>query len=197
MSLTKEQVRSLLTNRRVLVVEDDTVLAGKIVSILQQYTVREPKQAHCMEEAREMLSDASFDLAVMDVMLPRDREGLEAIRSYDRQIQEARRVMDGIGENPTSEVKREQLLTARFRRAEAIAGIAEILDKQGGIELVRECHGGSRCLPVLFLTCVGNEPEIEQGTRVAGWLADWLVKPVASDDILEKASQLLDPMRRK
>ncbi len=65
---------------RVLVVEDDAAMAAAVVRALRTVRVL-ADVAGAVRSAREMLSEAPYDVVVLDVMLP-DGDGFEACRRW-------------------------------------------------------------------------------------------------------------------
>ncbi|MCM1267977.1 MAG: response regulator transcription factor [Bacteroidales bacterium] len=66
------------TRHRILVVEDDTVLAGGLCRALQNESA-EAASCHTLREAAALLGQAAFDLVVLDVNLP-DGNGFDFLQ---------------------------------------------------------------------------------------------------------------------
>ena len=78
MVLTDEQIRTTLSGRRILIVEDDPDLAPRLARLFRRYGTQEPVMKACAEGERNgglealVQQDPPFDLAVVYVRLPAD-----------------------------------------------------------------------------------------------------------------------------
>jgi CheY-like chemotaxis protein len=187
---------SVLFGKHVLIVEDDNKLAEKISQLFRELTKNEPVVVHCIEDAKGEIAKSGnrFDLAVVDIMLPQSREDFRDIQKHEKKLADARATVDRIGEEPNDSEQRE-LLEARLQRQEALRRIFDLIDREGGISLIRECRDSQSECPfnaaVLYLTAVGNEPARQRGAEAADNRCEWLVKPVPSELIVRKSIALL------
>jgi DNA-binding response OmpR family regulator len=196
MKLTIEQIRRALSGCRILIVEDDRWLADRIAMLFAEYADTEPKVAESVEAARTVVPDVleSFDLAVIDVMLPKTSDDLKIIREHQETLDSLRREIAEIGAVPADKQAEIKLADARYRRSQALAEINNLIDTEGGIALVEAWRNVSKghvlVLPVLYLAAVSKEATVRRGLEAAKY-SDWLIKPVPSELILEKGVSLL------
>jgi DNA-binding response OmpR family regulator len=60
----------MLSGVRVLIVEDDVVVAADLAAIVEQVEGRVAGVAHTLSDARELIGAVEFDAAVLDIGLP-------------------------------------------------------------------------------------------------------------------------------
>ena len=147
MTMTQEEVRNVLQDMRVLVVEDDKKLAQRLVTLFKEATTVEPVVANYMDQAREEMRKETpdgkpgpFDLVVMDVMLPATESDFSAVLDLVRKISEAREVirhLEALGKQATDD-DRTQPADARQLRRQALRSIRNLIKGLGGVDLVEE-----------------------------------------------------------
>jgi DNA-binding response OmpR family regulator len=197
MTLETKQIEGALRNCRVLIVEDDIHLAKNIAAIFKEHTGLEPEVAHCEEEARDIVANGQniFCLAIIDVMLPKTRLALAEIAKHEKTLESIRETIEKAGTHPHNEATKLALSDARWKRSQALEQINALIDREGGIELVKEWRKESSrqndFFPILYLTAIGNDAAIQRGRLAAGECSEWIVKPVPSNVILEKCVNLL------
>ena len=200
MRFTEEQIRERLIGKHVLIVEDEKDLAKRLAELFHEITGQAATVVHTMECAREVMNDAAarpFDLVVMDVMLPKTRMTYKDIDDHLATLDAQRTIIAKIGVPATTVEQQQELVEARAARAQALAAINDLIRDRGGIELIEEWRSGSmqhaENVAVLYLTAIGNEVAVNEGLQVARGPAAWLVKPVASGEILQHAAELVAP----
>ena len=71
-------------SRKILVVEDDEILAAEIELLLQRVGCSVVAKASCFEEALSMALESKPDLILMDIFLKGERDGVEAAQAILR-----------------------------------------------------------------------------------------------------------------
>ncbi len=71
-------------SRKILVVEDDEILAAEIELLLQRVGCSVVAKASCFEEALSMALESKPDLILMDIFLKGERDGVEAAKAILR-----------------------------------------------------------------------------------------------------------------
>jgi DNA-binding response OmpR family regulator len=193
MSLEPQQALKILKNRLVLIVEDDRELAGRIASLIKEYTGLDPKVANSVEAARNSVDAArqDFGLVIMDVMLPPLENNLTLIERLEERLESLRKRIKEAAARPNDEDMKSNLFKARDERAHVLDQIDALIDAEKGFELVSKWRQTGHTFPILFLTAVGADDIVKQGKEAAGERSDWIVKPVSSELILEKCVDLL------
>ena len=196
MEYSDEQVVAALTEKEVLIVEDNTSLAEKMERVFSQFPGSDVAVTHSMESARgAMDQEGPFGLVVLDVMLPATEDDYERNLEYEEIMKKAKNTIRRIGTSPTNRTDRERLQDARFDRARAREAIEKLINDEGGITLAAEWRqsddAGKQNMPILFLTAIGNEDTSERGLEKAKRRASWLLKPVSSKGILREAVELI------
>ena len=130
---------------RVLVVEDNRVLAAAIQRGLSEHGYH-AEACHLLQEAEEHLSAGSYDLVVLDVMLP-DGDGIFFCRSLRRR-KVATYVLMLTSLSSTSEKIRgleagaDDYLTKPFDFEELLARVRALLRRGSASESIKLEHGG-------------------------------------------------------
>ena len=68
-------------SHKILVVEDDEILAAEIELLLQRVGCSVVAKASCFEEALSMALESKPDLILMDIFLKGERDGVEAAKA--------------------------------------------------------------------------------------------------------------------
>jgi DNA-binding response OmpR family regulator len=196
MSSKPEPIERPLHNGHILIVEDDVRLAERIVALFKEYSSLEPSVAHCMEQATDILSNsAGFDLLIMDVMLPKTQEDFIEVQELKKILGRARAVTEKYGSQPLTEKRSTELNDARYRRAQALKLIDDLIVQEGGIALIEEWRNTTatqnKCRAILYLTSVGSLITVERGLSDAREISDWIIKPISSNEILRRCAKLL------
>lgn len=188
-------IKDALRNCQVLIVEDDIRLAENLAELFKEYTDKDAVIAYCMQTAHEQILQKEFNLAIVDVMLPGTEDDFQKICDYEKILAKIRRTIEKIDTLSDDDKDREKLMDARYKRAETLNQIDNLIRRDGGIELVKEWSRSDsskiRDIAILYLTAVGNNASIQRGLSAAKGHSDWLVKPVPSIKILEKAMELI------
>jgi DNA-binding NtrC family response regulator len=193
MPLETKHIKDMLSGCRVLIVEDDASLASRVAALLKDYTCVEPVIAYSIQEANEAVAGniEEFGLATVDILLPLTDEDFKEIQEHEKTLEHVRKAIEKASTHPTDEDTRRKLFDARYERSQALRRIESLIDREGGINLVAGWREHHKLFPVLFLTAIGNDAMVRQGFSAAKENADWVVKPVSSDLILEKCANLL------
>jgi DNA-binding response OmpR family regulator len=193
MPLDKQQIQEALANRRVLIVEDNGPLSGRLASLIQEYTHQPPVIAHSVEWANKSVKESqpSFELAIVDVMLPLTQENFLEIEKFEVRVSEIQIVIDDAILRPDDETSKNVLSTARANRAYLIKQIDIMIDQDAGIDMAEKWRKSAPHFPILFLTAVGSSEKKQRGLNIEGGLSDWMVKFAPSELILEKCFTLL------
>lgn len=193
------EIEAVLRGRRVLIVEDDVGLAGRIARLFKEHAGTDPAECRSIKGALDCLAEetAGFDLAVIDAMLPRTEEALADIQDLRETVRKTTGILaESEFSEPEDDAKREKYLDAQLRRSQALKRMYELIDEHGGITLIErwvEQHEGRPwTLPTLFLTAVSLTGGLHDRLARCGVRYDWLVKPVSSEQILSKCAALLD-----
>ncbi len=193
MSIDSQQVKETLNQRRVLIVEDDRELANRIASLIEGFTEAKPVVVHTMETARKKVRGAKdrFDLALLDIMLPRTEEHFGKIGVLEERLETLRIVIKGANSRQKDDSMWEALVDARDERAYVQRQIEELIVLDGGIQLADEWRDDGLQFPILFLTAIGAVETSQLGLKCAGNRSAWIVKPAPSDRILDECVALL------
>ena len=203
MKHTEEQNRKALKGKRILVVEDDATLAKRIAELFKDFTCEDAVVLHSMDAAKTAVQEnnAPFHLVVMDVMLPANERNYKAICEHEKKLDELTQRIMQINSAPATSEENFELTEARQRRAQVLSAIQKLIVKNGGIQLVNiwRTNGPEnlRLVPILFLTAIGNEKDVADGLKAAGGIGSWLVKPVASEEIIERSIRLLNQVQTR
>jgi DNA-binding response OmpR family regulator len=196
MSINQEQGNnqacSIMSDRMILIVEDDTLLAKSIAQLLSAFTITSPIISHSVQQALDEVAkpECTFDLAIVDIMLPEDEAAYALICDREKRLQEIGSIIDETA-HLAPEITREKLFKARYERSQILAYISHLINPNGGIELVTQWREGNKHFPILYLTAVSNETVVKTALSLPGGHFQWLVKPVSSDEIIEKCCSLL------
>ncbi|MBZ0285046.1 MAG: response regulator [Anaerolineae bacterium] len=196
MSIELRQIKDSLNNCKVLIVEDDDLLAKRIKSLFEKYTHLEPTIARYMGAARAIVTKrgGDFDLVILDIMLPATRQDFGEIQGLEKRLKDLRMKLEGDSAS-LDESAQAARRDARYERGEALKRIEELIDREGGIKLINEWlkyyPDENQRFTVLFLTALGNNEVVTRGLHLAGQFSDWIVKPIPSDLILEKSANLI------
>jgi CheY-like chemotaxis protein len=185
----------LLHGLKILIVEDDMELANDIVEVLTPLTGQVPTVAGCIETALEFLSDkAQYQLAILDVMLPRKKEDSTKIQEFEQQLRSFRSEISDLERREKETVAQDRLREIRHERATVIKRIDDLIDPKGGITLIEQWKLSHLDhpwrLPTVFLTAVSNNAIKRSAKLVAGENCEWLVKPVSSRILIETCEEL-------
>lgn len=74
-------------NKRVLIVEDEPLIAKDLSYILEDIGIRDVKMAMSFDDAVESLSQNSFDLILLDVNLSSDKDGIDLAQEINKNHQ--------------------------------------------------------------------------------------------------------------
>jgi response regulator of citrate/malate metabolism len=196
MSLDTQQAKNVLKNCRVLIAEDEDPLARRIARLIKDYSQFDPVITHYMEEARQIMANEKqgFDLVILDIMLPTSEEDVQDIQILKEKLQEKLGVLsEAIAlSNQQPENKDAKIAVSEARDAQALIlkQIDRLIDREGGIQLVKEWRAANCTFPILFLTA-GSEAIVQRGLLAAGENSDAVVKPAPSEVIQEKCINLL------
>jgi DNA-binding response OmpR family regulator len=193
LSETKE-IKDVLRDCQILIVEDDNTLAKHLITLFKNYTGKNPSVAHYMDQASNIFTrtQGKFNLAIVDIMLPETQQDYTDIQYFETKLEELRIRIERAIELSDEENKKIALTNARFERAQALREMQNRIKREGGIELVEKWRSTSNLIfPILYLTSVGDEVCKKKGLSVKGGNLDWVIKPVHTDLILNKCFNLL------
>lgn len=190
------------TTGYVLIVEDEEAVRKWVTKVLRGRGYAMSLEAEHMEDAKSAMRERWADIAfvVMDVMLPRNAADAEKIKELTQARERAYDLWlkledEGLTrDNP-------RWMKARFDIDLYDRRIFDILNIEGGIELIKEYAGSSNGggkvnKPVLYLTARENEAAKRKGMGlVIAGKSDWLVKPV-TEGMLCAAIRRILPMKK-
>jgi DNA-binding response OmpR family regulator len=191
----KNQAASL-AGTRVLIVEDDERLLGRLASLFSANGVGQIDMAGCIEEAFHLLNDSKheYDLIILDMMLPETREDFEAIRAGEMQLAETHAILEN-AQILDGSLDASQIQSARSKRTTLLRNIDGLIVREGALKLLERwqlARSKKAQLPhIIFLTALGNDAEIAHGSKLAGKGSAWLVKPVTDKTIIDRAVEVL------
>ena len=98
-AMTEEEARQVLQGKRVLIIEDEPDLQARLSDVFDEATGVKPVTHGSKQDGLNALTDAGdetpFDLAIVDVRLPKDDPGYQAnVEDQDRWL-EAQKVLNG------------------------------------------------------------------------------------------------------
>jgi DNA-binding response OmpR family regulator len=196
--LKKDDVKKILEGKHLLVVEDDEGLSYRLVKEFERCGVSRVAQEYAVETGLRELNNkgTKYDLIVVDVMLPKTEDDFRHIQDFRKELKECRKILrEEDTADPGDGKYRQELAKARERWRPLNEAIALLIRKEGGIEMVKqwlEGLKGERHPPILYLTAVGNPNTKEPGLRAVELRhADWLVKPVTVDTLVDRAAELI------
>jgi DNA-binding response OmpR family regulator len=192
MTIDEKQLKKNLGNCHILIVEDDKELAAYLVELAGSFTKLSPITANTMETARSEAEKHPFDLAILDVMLPKTQKELDEIELFQSRLEELGELIRSARGRSKDERTQNMVEAARDERARLQKRIDGLLVHDGGIQLVEAWHKQGKDFPILFLTAVGSKEDAERGLQVASQHSDWIIKPSSSEEILEKCVTLME-----
>jgi DNA-binding response OmpR family regulator len=204
MEWTDESIRKQLSDRRILVVEDDIDLAPRWERWLKEWGVREVVRRRSVRGKKEgaldlLQHDSAFDLICLDVMLPRDDIDLHV---SDQLQSEWDSIQAEILKMPQDKRTFRQIARLRSSLDELAKRMHRLIDREAGARMVadwleslpkaktRHQRHHLSPVPILFLTArqedavakiVGAEPDNSQ----------WITKPVRQRSLVEAAAELI------
>lgn len=187
----------ILKGCTILIVEDDKKLSKRIAQIFLEHTETAPIIVDNQSDAQKCIiaSHNQIALAVMDIMLPVTIQSVRQIRKLEKTIEQAKATINKQGNIKGIDNLHPELSDARIIRSQALKQINQLIDLEGGINLLErlriQLNGSGICFPILFLTSIGNDQLIRRGTVLTGDKSDWIIKPAPSELILEKSLNLI------
>lgn len=208
--MDNEQMRlEVLKGKRVVIVEDDAELATRLKAELEQYgMIVEGHIAWIRGEGGAIeclrVKGPKVDLLILDVMLPATEENYKQLIAIEKELKDLRGTfVRASSSQPQTEDFNQKLQEARNRRKDLLAKSRELIEKEGGVDLVEEVLRVDPPLPlppVVFLTAVGHEQIIVRAQTVIQEQSKvrketirslWLVKPQTIGAILDAAVDLI------
>jgi DNA-binding response OmpR family regulator len=193
MSQEMSPSKEILKNIQILIIEDDLYLSTQLSNLFSNVCVNKPILAHSIEQGRyeyKSMRDVNR-LVIMDLMLPDTEKTYKDIQKLEMELDSIRKTIEQSGTQPLGINGKNKIYDARFKRAKILREIQSLIIREGGIVLAKEIRLVDNRTPILFLTAVGADEIVEKGTSIAGELSEWLVKPVPSKKIFEKAISLI------
>ncbi|MCK4517604.1 hypothetical protein KAT92_02425 [Candidatus Babeliales bacterium] len=190
----RPDVQNILQGKRVLIVDDDISLAGRIKRILQNHGGPDCniELAHCIDTASDHLKrEVSFDLMILDMKMPKTKEDLEAVEEEGKELEGVRAILrmeDEIDEKDCAAV--EEVAVAYEKRALMLSRIHSLQLNEAGITILKDCPS----LPTLILTAFTNSEIKNRGLDLLthhGRPGDWVNKPVSEGSLIKKCVKLL------
>ena len=208
-----ESKKRALTGKVICLVEDDDQLLEQLTHEFIEKGATNVEKVQTVEEGRYLLEDGGtrFDLIVVDVMLPRTREDYNKIQQWKEELKAYRdTIIQNEEEGPDNDDFKRRLELARERRPLIINNINDLIDKEGGLNMIVDwnnhieqenikIHDSAKKLkrpPVLYLTALGDEKTMDRGKRIAGPNSYWLVKPVFIERIVNEAIKATKSIHR-
>ena len=193
-----------LDKKTICIIEDDDQLLEQLTHEFIKNGAGEVKKARIVDEALNILktSGHNIDLIVCDIMLPRTWEDYKRIQQWKEELKAYRDIIiQNEEEGPDNNDFERRLELARERRPLIINQINDLIDKEGGLNIIQQWNKlieqkndkindptkKFTSPPVLYLTAVGDEKNMDRGKRVAGPNSYWLVKPVFVERIVNEA----------
>ena len=199
---TDEQLRGILNGKHILVVEDDPDLAPRLERLFSAYVERDVFVRGCLSGEDEggldalLCQEPPFDVAVIDIRLPRDKQRLDA----NRQMHETRSsLQQELVDQPSSgeKAESEELALRRDRIAALDVAMRENIDPDAGLEMIetwvrsmRKTHGDQwrAQTAIVFLTSRIAD-EVRERAQTAVEHSRWLSKPMTGAEVLQAAAE--------
>jgi DNA-binding response OmpR family regulator len=203
MSMEEKDIVCALAGKRILVVEDDRYLSQHIAELLERYTGNIVVRLNSVQGAQVAVKNesSSIALAIVDVMLPNTEKDYETICALEKQLESIRTKLAQIDPQPKTDNDMQRLADARMDRRHILSVIHGLTNKMAGIELVEmwRAHGPEcvRNAAIVFLAALGSPDVVTAGLKAAQGGAEWLVKPVSSDALIERCVRIVRQMERK
>ncbi len=214
MGLTDQEVRDILKERRILIVEDDSDLAKRLVRLFhRRYKTLKPVVKGCMNGAKEGGLDAlrkdepPYDLAIVDVRLPLSEKQLADNRGLEEEWSELQaQLMEypGVGEEDDTP----DLEDLRAKIDAVHRAMRNNIDDWAGINMVKEWvkemkkeekkksdNEWRQRTGILYLTARSDQEAQEAAERAVG-ICHWLTKPVSSKTLAQEAAGLIKQVSR-
>jgi DNA-binding response OmpR family regulator len=197
---------NVFCGKKLLLVEDDrTFREGRLVKHYCDAGVREKDIAwkNCAEEALEELlkSCATYDLIVIDIMLPQTKEDVKMIEEINADLRRLRDITRKEGQVDKNDKEAISALHAAYeRRPVLLSLIQSLISDREGLEVLKKwkaaCNRSEHYPPFLFMTCVGNQAVIDEGMSLVEGHGEWMVKPVTVEDLLHTSARLIEEGKR-
>ncbi len=132
--------------KKALIVEDESLVALEIESVLRHYGIESCKVADSVEEALEVLDRCIPDLVLLDIYLAGEMTGIDGCKIFKERgipVIFLTAYSDDTTINQALECEPDTYLVKPFRRAELYAAVEKVFKKKAREALIEVCDSVS------------------------------------------------------
>jgi DNA-binding response OmpR family regulator len=181
-------------NWNILIIEDDSFIAENFKEAFFNAGFTNVKISNYINDALLLIQSETFDLFIVDIMLPKSEENYKKIGESQRELTIIRREMITLDQIQNKESPNNRINELREKRSSLLNRIDELIEMNGGINLISQIQGDSKYnqpKAIIFLSALGNEEIVNDGLNKSKVKSRWLIKPINSELLIKISIDLL------
>jgi len=198
--MNADELRHVLSGKRILFVEDDEWLSESVTEALREKGARQVIVKHTIESGLQAMLDSNgaYDILITGMMMPESEKDYVTISAYRREREKyLAEMLEAESPDAQKTYESTELRSAVYRVDHVIYSL---MRPEGGIELIEKViaeQGSPPAIPILFFSARSNPAVISKALIIAGkGNSDWLDKPATFESLALAAAELMSGRRK-